>query len=211
MKRVWIAAAAVVIVLSMARGTSAAPIFDQTKVVTNLGRVELIVDDLPANLYQATLIWSPTGYSGGAADYISNVAVKLTSNTSNESLLVDPFGTWALEVNAASNFGAADGCGGHDHGSLCAKTTDLTNTTDASRTWTFQFDTNSLFTQDQFHVQVQFHNSGGSPAGQISARFDSGTSGDTPVPVPEPASLSLLGLGLPLAGMGARRWRQRKP
>lgn len=210
MKRVWIAAAALVIVLSMGRGASAATISDQTKIVTNLGTVELIIDDLPANLYQATLIWTPTGYAGGTADYISNVAIKLTSDTSNESLLVDPFGTWALEADASANFGAADGCGGNDAGSLCAKTTDVTNTTDASRMWTFQFGTNSLFTQDLFHVQVQFHNSGGSPAGQISTRFDSGASGDTPAPVPEPASLSLLGLGLSLAGMSARRWRQRK-
>jgi hypothetical protein len=67
-----------------------------------------------------------------------------------------------------------------------------------------------LFTQDLFHVQVQFHNPGGSPGGQISTRFDSGESGDTPVPVPEPATLSLLGLGLSFAGMSARRWRQRK-
>ena len=40
--------------------------------------------------------------------------------------------------------------------------------------------------------------------GQIT--YDEGSS---ETPIPEPASLTLLGLGL--AGMGARRWRQRKP
>jgi hypothetical protein len=38
---------------------------------------------------------------------------------------------------------------------------------------------------------------------------DTGNSEEVSVPVPEPASLSLLGLGL--AGMGVRRWRQRRP
>jgi hypothetical protein len=49
----------------------------------------------------------------------------------------------------------------------------------------------------------------------LSPTFDLSLSGYqvfaqwTPAAVPEPAFLTLLGLGL--AGMGARRWRQRKP
>jgi hypothetical protein len=194
--RAWVAAAATMMVLSsMAHEASAAIISDQTQLVTDKGTVELIVDQLDSNTYQATLIWSPTGYTGGVTDYISNAAIKLTSDTSNESLIGDPNGVWALEVNAAANFGAADGCGGNDQGSLCAKTTDETNTTDASRTWVFQFDTNSLFDEDAFHVQVQFHNANDSPAGQISTLFTGGSTPD-PHPVPAPATLSLLGLGL---------------
>jgi PEP-CTERM motif len=189
----WVAAAATMMVLSsMAHEASATIISDQTQLVTDKGTVELIVDQLDSNTYQATLIWSPTGYTGGLTDYISNAAIKLTSDTSNESLIIDPNGTWGLEVDAASNFGAADGCGGNDQGSICAKTTDETNTTDASRTWVFQFDTNSLFGEDKFHVQVQFHNANDSPAGQISTLFGGSTDRD----VPAPATLSLLGLGL---------------
>jgi hypothetical protein len=194
--RAWVAAAATMMVLSsMAHEASAAIISDQTQLVTDKGTVELIVDQLDSNTYQATLIWSPTGYTGGVTDYISNAAIKLTSDTSNESLIGDPNGVWALEVNAAANFGAADGCGGNDQGSLCAKTTDETNTTDAPRTWVFQFDTSSLFDEDAFHVQVQFHNANDSPAGQISTLFTGGSTPD-PHPVPAPATLSLLGLGL---------------
>ena len=162
----------------------------------------MIVDQLASDTYQATLIWNPTGYTGGATDYISNVAIKLTSDTSNESLISDPLGTWALEVDAGSNFGAADGCGGNDQGSICAKTADHTNTTDASRTWVFQFDTSSLFTEDLFHVQVQFHNADDGPAGQISTLFDGGS---PPRRVPVPATLSLLGLGLVGLGFAGRR------
>ena len=94
----------------------------------------MIVDQLDSNTYQSTLIWTPVGYTGGATDYISNVAIKLTSDTTNESLIGDPNGVWALEVDAAANFGAADGCGGSSQGALCAGTSDETNTTNASRT-----------------------------------------------------------------------------
>ena len=44
--------------------------------------------------------------------------------------------------------------------------------------------------------------------GCSTSGFASGNFGPPPAPVPEPASLTLLGLGL--AGMGARRWWQRK-
>lgn len=203
-KRAWVAAAATVMVFSMAHEASAAIISDQFQLVPDKGTVELIVDQLDSNTYQSTLIWTPFGYAGGATDYISNVAVKLTSDASIESLIDDPNGVWALEVDATANFGAADGCGGNSQGALCAKTSDETNTTDASRTWVFQFDTSSLFDQDEFHVQVQFHNANDSNAGQISTLFAGGSS--TRVRVPVPATLLLLGLGL--VGLGfARRHR----
>ena len=206
-RKAWVIAAATVM-LSMAHEASAAIISDQTQLVTDKGTVELIVDQLAPNTYQATLIWSPIGYTGGATDYISNTAIKLTSDTSNESLIDDPNGVWALEVNAASNFGAADGCGGNSQGALCAKTTDETNTTNASRTWVFQFDTSSLFDEDAFHVQVQFHNTNDTNAGQISTLFAGGSTpvrDPVPDPVPAPATLSLLGLGLVGLGFARRR------
>lgn len=202
MKRLFVGIAALVMVLSMAGKASAAIIFDQTKLVTDKGTVELIVNQVDSDTYQTTLIWSPAGYTGGATDFISNVAIKITTDTSNESIIVDPNGTWALEPDTSANFGAADGCGGGDSGSLCAKTTDVTNTTNASRTWEFQFDAASLIPQSQFHVQVQFHNSDASNAGQISTLFDGGTGGNTEVP--EPASLLLFGTGLATIGSRLR-------
>lgn len=203
MRKAWVAAAAAAMVLSMGHGVSAGIIFDKSQLVTDKGTVELIVDQLDSNTYKSTVIWTPVGYTGGATDYISNVAIKLTSDTTAESLIDDPNGVWDLEVDAAANFGAADGCGGNSQGAICAKTTDETNTTNASRTWVFQFDTSSLFTEDKFHVQVQFHNADDSNAGQISTLFTGDTTTRERVPVP--ATLSLLGLGLAVLGFARRR------
>jgi PEP-CTERM motif len=50
----------------------------------------------------------------------------------------------------------------------------------------------------------------GNFTGQDVAFRLTGTDLSTAAPVPEPASLTLVGLGLGLAGLGARRWRQRK-
>jgi hypothetical protein len=196
MKTVWIGAAATVMMLSMT-GASAAIISDQTQLVTDKGTVQLIVEQLDSDTYEATLIWTPTGYTGGTTDYISNAAVKLTSDTTNELLTDEPNGAWDLEADSAANFG--QGCGGNDQGSLCANTTDETNTTDAARTWVFQFDTSSLFTEDLFHVQVQFHNADDGPAGQISTLFGGNNH------VPEPATLALLGLALAGFGFSPRK------
>ena len=96
-------AASFAALLAMTNGASAAIIIsDQTQLVTDKGTVELIVDQLSSNSYKATLIWSPTGYTGATTDYISNAAVKLTSDTTNESLLFGPLGTWELEVDTGS-------------------------------------------------------------------------------------------------------------
>ena len=62
------------------------------------------------------------------------------------------------------------------------------------------------FISDQDILSLAFSKSGDSVVLDNVAFGQTGQTGETAVP--EPASLTLLGLGL--AGMGARRWRQRK-
>jgi len=154
--------------------------------------------------YHITLTINGTGYTGGAGDFVTGVAIKPASQITGGSLISTTApGTWTFKVGGLNN----GNCDGSGSGFECAS--DGTSALIKGNTYEWVFDAtvddSSKWLLDSLEASIKVNYGPGN--GLITSENITLQEGGPPNEIPEPQTLALLALGL-LALASVRRKRQ---
>jgi hypothetical protein len=214
-------AAAVFVVLALARNAQAAPVYSCDAVPSSKcnGATYALEVQQSGDDYTLDFWINTTGYNGGAGDYIRAIALKTFvdgdfDDILNETLTIAPGGVanWDFKYNELAG---PNGCDGGNDENFCAEAKATFNggkgypfTIGDELQWRFTF-TYEGDLAETAHIKYLFVNADGSKDGDLGSwDLEINECVDCDVTVPEPATMTLFGLGL--AALGASRFSRKR-